>query len=152
MTDEKEPRPVPAATNLQQTIGEHQKKHRRTAAPPPSMWTAPQSLIPPPNPSNLASPERQATYFRRVTQQNNQTGPKPTSFQRGANLVGGILGVSVAVYCVLFHDFGDREHVFMPVSSTYISCVYQHCHASQSIVLIIFFFHCVIIGSKAPEY
>lgn len=82
----------------------------------PSMWTAPQSLAPPPNPAHQPNSNRAAAYFRRVALPHELNGPMPTRGQRIANLAGGIIGGMTCVYLVLFHDFGDRDHVFSPVS------------------------------------
>ncbi|UZJ52450.1 hypothetical protein CBS101457_001770 [Exobasidium rhododendri] len=92
------------------------RSNKRQRGPPPSMWTAPQSLIPPPNPANIASERLREKYFRRVTVPDNVNGPLPTKWQRGANIAGGVLSAALAVYMVLFHEFGrDGEHVFSPI-------------------------------------
>lgn len=82
---------------------------------PPSMWTAPQSRIAPPNPADQPSSKKAETYLRRVSVPNMIDGPLPTRGQRTANLLGGVLGVSIGFYLVFFHDFGTADHVFMPV-------------------------------------
>lgn len=84
---------------------------------PPSMWTAPQSRIAPPNPADQPSSKRAETYFRRVSLPNMIDGPLPTRGQRTANLLGGVLGASIGFYLVFFHDFGSADHVFIPVST-----------------------------------
>lgn len=69
--------------------------------------------------SQLASTKptlsRNETYFRRVTKP-DQGGPLPSRWQRGAQLLGGILAVVSTSYFVLWADFGEREHCFSPVS------------------------------------
>jgi hypothetical protein len=88
-------------------------QHRQ---PPPSMWTAPQSRIPPPNPADIPTSEVAEKYFRRVAVPNMLNGPPPTRGQRIANIAGGVLGCTVGLYLILLHDFGTPDHVFMPVS------------------------------------
>ena len=40
----------------------------------------------------------------------------PARWQRGAQLAGAALAVGLTGYAVVFHDFGEKEHVFSPVS------------------------------------
>jgi hypothetical protein len=116
---------LPATSRARtERLAARQRMQRR---PPPSMWTAPQSQIPPPNPADAPSPERAATYFRRVSAANMVNGPMPTRGQRIANVAGGVLGVTLGLYMVLLHDFGTHEHVFMPVSLR--RGRFHRCHA-----------------------
>lgn len=113
MADEKGTGEGPPATS--DARSERPARQRMQRRPPPSMWTAPQSLIPPPNPADAPSPEKAAKYFRRVSAANMVDGPMPTRGQRIANVAGGVLAVTLGCYMVLLHDFGTQDHVFMPV-------------------------------------
>ena len=128
MTDEKADGKDAARTRPSMRAAEIWREMRQR--PPPSIWTAPQSLAPPPNPAHQVDAKRAETYFRRVTQPHNINGPPPARWQRISNVIGGVLGVSLTLYCVLFHDFGRDEHVFMPVSAVILrlSCAQTSHH------------------------
>lgn len=108
--------PAPAASSSsKQEVGPSSQRPPR-ARHAPSMWTAPQSHIPPPSPTHYVEPRRAETFFRRVTHPSNPNGPPPSRWQRAANLSGGLLAGAVVLYSVLWADFGNKEHVFSPVS------------------------------------
>jgi hypothetical protein len=92
--------------------------HAQAGYQKPSMWQAPQSLLYPTAPApRTVSPERRATYFRRVAMPHRIEGPPPAPWQRRAQVMGGVFSAVAAVYMVFFHDFGPKEHVFTRVGT-----------------------------------
>ena len=92
-----------------------------------SIWTAPQSkLYPtaPPDPSVLSSAEqvklqaRQSAILKKV-RISEAGGVMPAGWQRGSQLLGGVLSIGCAAYALIWHDFGETENVFSPVSSIF---------------------------------
>jgi len=95
-----------------------------------SIWTAPQSHLHPtapeahefpvsrPMPKGLTVQQTLAEMRARdaAAMQKLSKAEMPARWQRGAQLAGAALAVGLTGYAVVFHDFGEKEHVFSPVS------------------------------------
>ncbi len=98
--------------------------------PGATMWQAPQSWE---NPTGVLPPDVRATIRRSAASHGSSLAdykareaaamerlsqPEiPARWQRFSQLAGAVLATGAAGYAIFLHDFGEKEHVFSPVST-----------------------------------
>lgn len=104
--------PLAAMSNPPSSPSRGSKNAPPPTAPNPAPRQAPQShLHPTTSRRPLAAADRAEVYRRRVTR-----NVRPAGWQNVANLTGALLAAASCGYLLLWADFGDREHIFSPVS------------------------------------
>ncbi|CEH14968.1 hypothetical protein CBOM_02777 [Ceraceosorus bombacis] len=110
--------PSPSSSSTSEpksTLASRRLSARKALRPTSFSWSAPQSLMHPTAPSEHAPLAQREKYFRRINRPDLPFGPAPNRRQRGIALAAYVIATAAAGYMTLFADFGEDEHVFMPI-------------------------------------